>query len=226
MRAVRLLALLQFLAICSATACKYDTDCAVRQAGMAARCDAGECFVHRCISPAQNLTGKVLYVGDSISLGMLSAAGPAAARVVHAPNKSRYHTNNSRNSVLVSQCITTWLTADNPPECVLINFGLHDIKNDTCHVPLGEYRRRSTAVFAHATSVTGCVRWVSSTPVPDCDPKRPGGNAEIRKYNLVAAEEAMRAGAGVIDLHAFVGNNSTMRARETSGHNAVAPPAG
>lgn len=130
-RAAAAALLLVLTAVATAAPCRYDTDCDPGGAGMTARCDRGACFVHACLEPRGSLAGKVLYIGDSISMSMLKAAGDAGAWMVHAPNDSRYHSNNSRNSVLASQCVATWLQAANPPDCVLINMGLHDIKNDT-----------------------------------------------------------------------------------------------
>ncbi|NLO37451.1 MAG: SGNH/GDSL hydrolase family protein [Clostridiaceae bacterium] len=97
-------------------------------------------------------------------------------------------------------------------DVLLLNCGLHDIKTDpltgAIQVPLVAYTDNLARILLLAKRVATHPVWVSSTPVDDERHQRfnPGfirHQADLRRYNAAAAEQARLAGIPVADLGAF-----------------------
>ena len=159
-----------FCVTAAALACERDMECTDMRLGQFGRCAESRCHRLRCDDarpPGVRGPSDILYVGDSVSLGMLSAA--PIPGVHHAENRDGSPRGNSRNGIFVNGCIKKWL-ATHKPRCVLLNFGLHDVKTDACGVDKRLYAALVRRAISIARSHTACTAWVSTTPAPDCDP--------------------------------------------------------
>ncbi len=98
------------------------------------------------------------------------------------------------------------------PEVVLVNCGLHDIKRDpktnVIAIDTAEYERNLKAIEDLVRSHHAKLVWISTTPVDDARHNALSKqffryNADVVRYNEIAAKLFKRTGVPIIDLYTF-----------------------
>jgi hypothetical protein len=102
--------------------------------------------------------------------------------------------NNGDSRMVLDYLRYLYATGWSPPDLLVINCGLHDIKscNGVFQVPLPAYEKNLTDIFALLLDQNIPVYWISSTPVDDGlhnsrQPEFQRYNADILAYNSSAA---------------------------------------
>lgn len=101
-----------------------------------------------------------------------------------------------------------------PADYVLLNCGLHDLKTDPAgqnhQVGIDEYRANLEAIASLLATESYRPSWVSTTPVSDATHAAhtqalgfTRRQADVERYNEVAAAVMRAAGVAIVDLHAF-----------------------
>ena len=144
---------------------------------------------------------QVLYIGDSVSKGVLSHMNVPSTWHVFHPGSTV--TGGCRNTLLADDYLDRWV-GNRTWDFAIFNFGLHDAGFDYERVPVAQYtlglQRITASLKLHARQLM----WVSTTPVPSVPLSPQRAQCDILRYNA-AAEAVMRsAGVPVLDLHGFV----------------------
>lgn len=174
---------------------------------------------------------SVLVVGDSISnhyMEALPAALGASARCSGGSDWSAKNWSEGAGTGCDSTQARAYITATlacgdtDPPDVLLLNCGLHDIKRSVAdgrhQVEATQYRQNLEAIVEHIRSLNSTrLVWVSTTPVdagPDgttrTAPSTGYANADfdrsneaIDEYNAIAAALMRQHGVAVLPLHDF-----------------------
>lgn len=153
--------------------------------------------------------GKVLLVGDSISIGY----APHAAAELDGTFAVVHHEGNSGDSANMREKLDDWLAADADARIIHVNVGLHDLrlsKEDGTHqVPLEAYRDNLQWITARLKATGAAVIWAMTTPV--VQERIDAGAApftrrleDVIAYNAAAREIVDAAGIAINDLFALV----------------------
>jgi lysophospholipase L1-like esterase len=152
---------------------------------------------------------RVLLLGDSIRLGYaprVTACLAGAAEVVSPAA-------NGGDSANLRRHLDEWLAgAGSGPgvDVVHFNCGLHDLKRDEAtgeyQVPLAQYEANLRALVDRLRATGAALVFATSTPIEDGRHARRGvgfdrSDADVRRYNAVAAEVMGAAGVAVHDLY-------------------------
>jgi isoamyl acetate esterase len=150
---------------------------------------------------------RVVLIGDSIRMGYQEEARRALGTAVTlwAPAE------NGGNSENVRQHIADWLVAQ-APDVLHINCGLHDIKTafgaTAKAIGIGAYRYNVERILQAAQRIGAAVIWATSTPVNyawhHANKEFDRYEADVRAYNEVAAEVAIKLGVPINDLYGVV----------------------
>jgi len=152
-----------------------------------------------------------LVIGDSISLGYLSAASAAAYgwQVVHAGG-----TANNDNIYWHTRCMSIFLGNASRWDAVSLNAGLHDLAYpDNEHLSLETYESLLTKTLSIVTSSvrkSTQVVWMRTTPVPTNPPEEcvliPGRlESDVLAYNGAADKAVLASGSATLcDLHKVI----------------------
>ena len=184
-------------------ACANDGDCVARGPDRFLSCRDAKCVSPQCASVEWDPTKTALYVGDSESLRLLQQA-EAASGIVHALGV---------DGVSVNACLDGWLQQIQSGTCVLINFGLHDLENDTGGTGLDTYAALVRGALSRASTYSKCVAWVTTTPVHDCAELGDRAESRAELYNSIAQMEAFTLAIPIIDLHTFTIEEKLSEAR-------------
>jgi len=153
--------------------------------------------------------GKVLILGDSISIGY----APVAARELAGDVFVAHHEGNSGDSANLLAHLDAWLAADADADLVHFNVGLHDLRlwrrSGEHQVPLVAYRDNLAEIVRRLEATGKALVWATTTPVDDERNARGTGdffrrNADVLAYNAAAREIVDAAGIPVNDLYAVI----------------------
>jgi lysophospholipase L1-like esterase len=180
--------------------------------------------------------------GDSVSKGIFRVLAKLE------PEWESYHPSNNEgggcgNTLRGKDCTPFWLQGLNASvhaphwDVITVNFGLHDLANDTEHVSISDYKANlrnitktllaykekahemrelalgaplhTTPEAREAAIKAGKPRifWLSSTPVPNIPLSPPRAQADVPLYNAAAKEVMDGAGIPIVDLYSFVIKN-------------------
>ncbi|MFH0921567.1 MAG: SGNH/GDSL hydrolase family protein [Fibrobacterota bacterium] len=98
-------------------------------------------------------------------------------------------------------------------DCLAVNCGLHDIKQDPVsgkfQVEINRYRENLLEIVKTGARLSGLMGWITTTPVDDETHRKHlkdfvRRNANVTAYNAAALEIMSAAGVRIIDMHAFV----------------------
>jgi lysophospholipase L1-like esterase len=142
------------------------------------------------------------------------------------PAWESYHPSNNEgggcgNTLRGKDCTKYWLHGENASvsaplwDVLTINYGLHDLANDTEHVSISEYKKNLRNITATLLAYKGMggdsrragkprIFWLSSTPVPNIPLSPPRAQDDVPLYNAAAKEVMDAAGIPIIDVYAFV----------------------
>jgi lysophospholipase L1-like esterase len=149
--------------------------------------------------------GKVLIIGDSISLGYT----PHVAALLAGEFEVAHHEGNSGDSGNVLDRLDVWLDADADAQLIHFNVGLHDMRHwhdeRGVQVPIERYRDNLTEIVGRLGTTGKTLVWATTTPVIDSriEATVPGfvrRNEDVVAYNAAAAEIVEAAGLPVDDL--------------------------
>ena len=152
--------------------------------------------------------GKVLLIGDSISLGYL----PQVASELAGEFVVRRNEGNAGDSGRLLAGLDGFLAADGDADVVHFNCGLHDIKRlrdaGGPQVPLPEYRRNLPRIIRRLKRTGRKLIWASTTPVIYERHAAVKGfdrlEEDVVAYNHAAAEIVAAAGIPIDDLYAGI----------------------
>lgn len=186
----------------------------------------GLCFAWAALPAAQTTPPpalpKVVLVGDSIRLGYAPGVAQllrGKATVVSAPE-------NGGDSANVLKHLEEWIVREQP-DIVHFNCGLHDLKllraAGRHQVELADYEsnlRQLVTRLQRETKAT--LIFANTTPIIDERHARRGADfdrseADVRRYNVVAAQVMRAAGIPVDDLHTMVTQAGAERIMATDG---------
>lgn len=153
--------------------------------------------------PIQDQEGlpRVLLIGDSISMGYTL---PTRKLLEGKANVHRIPTNGGPTSNGVKN-LAKWL-GEGKWDVIHFNWGLHDLKSmpdGTPQISLEDYEKnlRDLVVQLKATGAT--LVWASTTPVPEGELNPPRSNADVIRYNEIAAKVMAENGVRINDLYAL-----------------------
>ena len=149
--------------------------------------------------------GKVLLIGDSISIGYT----PHVAALLAGEFDVVHHEGNAGDSGNVGDRLDAWLAADADAQLIHFNVGLHDMRcwhdERGVHVPLEQYRDNLAEIVGRLKATGKALVWATTTPVIGRRIEASGAafvrrNKDVVAYNAVAAEVVGAAGIPVNDL--------------------------
>jgi len=144
---------------------------------------------------------RVLLIGDSISMGYTV---PTRNLLAGKANVHRIPTNGGPTTRGVSS-LAKWL-GQSKWDVIHLNWGLHDLKGmaDRPHqVSLEDYEKNLRTMVVQLKATGATLIWAATTPVPEGDMKPPRSDADVVKYNEVAAKVMTENGIQINDLYAF-----------------------
>lgn len=179
-------------------------------------CNSEPCVA---LTSANKTTRKQwLMIGDSISMGLESAAAAASPdwEITHAPSFAS-GSNNNDNAHWHSLCSLGWLGHDPSRwETVTINAGAHDLAfPDNEHIAVGTYAaflRETLLALLAALKPSARIVWARITPVPTDPPPAcvliPGRlETDVAAYNAAADAVVAAIAAPALsscDLHKVI----------------------
>jgi hypothetical protein len=144
---------------------------------------------------------RVLIIGDSISMGYTV---PTRKLLEGKANVHRIPANGGPTTRGTAS-LTKWL-GKGKWDVIHLNWGLHDLKGmaDRPHqVSLEDYEKNLRTMVVQLKATGATLIWASTTPVPAGDMKPPRSDADVVKYNEVAAKVMTENGIQINDLYAF-----------------------
>lgn len=144
---------------------------------------------------------RVLLIGDSISMGYTL---PTRALLEGRANVHRIPTNGGPTSNGVKN-LAKWL-GEGKWDVIHFNWGLHDLKSmpdGTPQISLEDYEKNLRTLVAQLKATGATLVWASTTPVPEGELKPPRSNADVVRYNEVAAKVMAENGVRINDLYAL-----------------------
>jgi lysophospholipase L1-like esterase len=166
-------------------------------------------------APAQERAlPKVVLVGDSIRMGY----APLVAKALDGKAIVVSPAPNGEDSGNVLRNLDEWVIQEKP-DVVHINAGLHDLKlkDKSYQVPLAEYEKNLETILERIRKETkATVIFATTTPIVDeLHAQRKAGfdrfEADVQKYNIVAASIMKQAGVPINDLHRLVESGGKAR---------------
>ncbi|MDX9982136.1 MAG: SGNH/GDSL hydrolase family protein [Lentisphaeria bacterium] len=153
--------------------------------------------------PIQDQEGlpRVLLIGDSISMGYTL---PTRALLEDKANVHRIPTNGGPTSNGLKN-LAKWL-GEGKWDVIHFNWGLHDLKSmpdGTPQISLEDYEKNLRTLVAQLKATGATLVWASTTPVPEGELKPPRSNADVVRYNEVAAKVMAENGVRINDLYAL-----------------------
>ena len=165
---------------------------------------------------------KIVLVGDSISGGY----GPLVAKRLEGKATIVRPPSSGGDSSVVMQNLEAWLVREKPA-VVHLNCGLHDLKlskeTKKHQVELPQYEANLRQIVARLQRETGTAFvFANTTPIIDERHAQRRANfdrveADVRRYNAVAAAVMREAGVPVHDLHWVVEQAGTATLLEKDG---------
>jgi lysophospholipase L1-like esterase len=145
--------------------------------------------------------GKVLIIGDSISMGYTE---PVKMLLAARADVQRIGENGGPTSNGVAH-IAAWL-GEGHYDVISFNFGLHDLKLDSGkHQVETEQYKANLNIILEALRKTGAkLVWVTTTPVPDGKLNPPRARGDVERYNAAAMEVLRGKVDAVCDLYEAV----------------------
>ena len=144
---------------------------------------------------------RVLIIGDSISMGYTV---PTRKLLEGKANVHRIPANGGPTTRGTAS-LAKWLGKDKW-DVIHFNWGLHDLKGmaDRPHqVSLEDYEKNLRTMVVQLKATDATLIWAATTPVPEGDMKPPRSDADVVKYNEVAAKVMTENEIQINDLYAF-----------------------
>lgn len=102
------------------------------------------------------------------------------------------------------QCIDYWLgNFTKQWDVCSFNFGLHDLAQDSEHVPIDQYKTNIGIIQSKIAAKCRSHTFVTTTPVPDVVTSPVRHSADVVSYNE-AAKAALAPGTNITDLWSWV----------------------
>jgi lysophospholipase L1-like esterase len=142
--------------------------------------------------------GKVLIIGDSISMGYTESVKQLLAGKADV---QRIGENGGPTSNGVAH-IAAWL-GEGHWDVISFNFGLHDIKLDSGkhQVEIEQYKANLNTIVEALRKTGAKLVWVTTTPVPEGKLNPPRARADVALYNAAAMEVLRGKVDAVCDLY-------------------------